>query len=117
ETDASDYALGAVCSQYDGDGKLRPIAYYSQKLLPAEMNYQVYDKELIAIVCAFKHWRHYLEFSSQSTTIFTDHRNLEYFSTTRHLSRRQVRWSELLADFHFVIKYRPGSQNAAADAL
>lgn len=117
ETDASDYALGAVCSQYDNDGRLHPIAYYSRKLLPAEMNYQVYDKELLAIVCAFKHWRHYLEFSSQPTTIFTDHRNLEYFSTTRHLSRRQVRWSELLADFHFVIKYRPGSQNAAADAL
>src|SRR4051812_10899224 len=63
ETDASDYALGAVCSQYDDDGLLHPVAYYSRKLISAEMNYQIYDKELLAIVCAFKHWRHYIEFS------------------------------------------------------
>lgn len=117
EPDASDYALGAVISQYDDDGVLHPVAYYSRKLLPAEMNYQIYDKELLAIVCAFKHWRHYLEFSSAATEVLTDHRNLEYFTTTRHLSRRQVRWSEILSDYHFVIKYRPGSLNGAADAL
>jgi hypothetical protein len=117
EPDASDYALGAVCSQHDDDGLLHPIAYYSRKLLPAEINYQIYDKELLAIVCAFKHWRHYLEFSASATEVLTDHRNLEYFTTTRHLSRRQVRWSEVLSDYNFVIKYRPGSLNGAADAL
>lgn len=117
ETDASDYALGAVCSQFDDENRLRPIAYYSRKLLPAEKNYQIYDKELLAIVAAFKHWRHYLEFSANATTVLTDHRNLEYFATTRQLSRRQVRWSEVLSDFNFVIKYRPGTQNSAADAL
>src|SRR6201999_276085 len=115
--DASDYALGAVCSQYDDEGRLHPIAFYSRKLLPAEMNYQIYDKELLAIVVAFKHWRHYLEFSSRPTEVLTDHKNLEYFTTTRSLSRRQVRWSEILSDFCFTIKYRPGVQNAAADAL
>lgn len=117
EADASDYALGGVCSQYDEFGHLHPIAYYSRKLISAEMNYQIYDKELLAIVCAFKHWRHYLEFSSLTTEVLTDHRNLEYFTTTRNLSRRQVRWSEVLSDFNFIIKYRPGSQNAAADSL
>jgi hypothetical protein len=117
EPDASDYALGAVCSQYGEDGLLHPVAFYSRKLLPAEMNYQIYDKELLAIVCAFKHWRHYLEFSASATEVLTDHRNLEYFTTTRHLSRRQVRWSEVLSDYNFVIKYRPGSLNGAADAL
>lgn len=117
EADASDYALGAVCSQYDDAGLLHPVAFYSRKLLPAEMNYQIYDKELLAIICALKHWRHYLEFSTSTTEVLTDHRNLEYFTTTRHLSRRQVRWSEVLSDFNFVIKYRPGSQNAAADSL
>ena len=45
ETDASDIAIGAVCSQYDHDGLLHPIAFYSRKLLPAEINYQIYDKE------------------------------------------------------------------------
>jgi transposase InsO family protein len=117
ETDASDFALGAVCSQYDENDILHPIAYYSRKLLSSEVNYQIYDKELLAIVAAFKHWRHYLEFSTHSTEVLTDHRNLEYFMTTRNLSRRQVRWSETLSDFNFVIKYRPGSQNRAADAL
>ena len=117
ETDASDYALGAVCSQSDPDNVLHPIAFYSRKLLPAEINYQIYDKELLAIIAAFKHWRHYLEFSQESTVVITDHLNLKYFSSTRNLSRRQVRWSEILSDFNFTIEYRPGKQNAAADAL
>jgi hypothetical protein len=117
ECDASDFALGAVCSQPNSDGILRPIAFYSRKLLPAELNYQIYDKELLAIVSAFKHWRHYLEFSITPTIVLTDHKNLEYFTTTRALSRRQVRWSEILADFNFTIQYRPGKSNGAADAL
>lgn len=117
ETDASDYALGAVCSQADADGVAHPVAFFSRKLLPAEQNYQVYDKELLAIIAAFKHWRPYLEFSSEATIVLTDHKNLEYFTTTRNLSRRQVRWSEILADYNFVIHYRPGKQNGAADAL
>lgn len=117
ETDASDFALGAVCSQTDSQGNTHPIAYYSRKLLPAEQNYQVYDKELLAIIAAFKHWRPYLEFSNQATVVLTDHKNLEYFTTTRSLSRRQVRWAEILADYNFVIRYRPGNQNGAADAL
>ena len=86
EPDALDYALGAVCSQYDDEGRLHPIAFYSCKLLPAEMNYQIYDKELLAIIAAFKHWRHYLEFSSQPTEVLTDHKNLEYFTTTHTLA-------------------------------
>jgi hypothetical protein len=117
ETDASDFALGAVCSQRSEDGALHPIAYYSRKLLPAEMNYQIYDKELLAIVSAFTHWRQYLEFSQQTTIVITDHKNLEYFKTTRNLSRRQVRWSEILSDYNFVIQYRSGKANGAADAL
>ena len=90
EADACNYALGAVCSQYDDEGRLHPIAFYSRKLLPAEMNYQIYDKELLAIVVAFKHWCHYLEFSSQQTVVLTDHKNLECFTTTHHLSHCQV---------------------------
>jgi hypothetical protein len=117
EADASDYALGAIFSQYDENGLLHPVAFYSHKLLPAEMNYQIYDKELLAIICALKQWHHYLEFSDQPTVVLTDHRNLVYFTTMRHLSCRQVHWSEILADFNFIIKYRPGSQNAAADSL
>ena len=117
ETDASDYALGAVCSQDDSEGVPHPVAFFSRKLLPAEQNYQIYDKELLAIIAAFKHWRPYLEFSREPTIVMTDHKNLEYFTTTRNLSRRQVRWAEILADYNFIIKYRPGKLNGAADAL
>lgn len=118
ETDASDFALGAVLSQKAADDGLNhPIAFYSRKLVPAELNYQIYDKELLSIVAAFKHWRHYLEFSVEPTLVLTDHKNLEYFSTTRDLSRRQVRWAEFLGDFNYTILYRPGKNNGAADAL
>jgi hypothetical protein len=117
ETDASDFALGAVCSQNDENGTPHPIAFYSRKLIPAEINYQIYDKELLAIVAAFTHWRHYLEFSQHTTIVITDHKNLEYFNTTRNLSRRQVRWSEILSDYNFIIQYRSGKANGAADAL
>ena len=117
ETDASDYALGAVCSQIAEDGLSHPIAFYSRKMLPAELNCQIYDKELLAIVAAFKHWRHYLEFSQEPTLVITDHKNLEWFSTVRALTRRQVRWAETLGDYIYKIVYRAGKLNAAADAL
>ncbi|CEP14088.1 hypothetical protein, partial, partial [Parasitella parasitica] len=110
--------LGAVCSQLGKDGIAHPIAFHTRKLLPAKINYQIYDKELLASVYAFKHWRHYLEFSAELTTVITDHKNLEYFTTTtRNLTRLQVRWSEILGDYHFNILYRPGKQNFVADVL
>ena len=61
ETDASDFALGAILSQYQDDGLLHPVAFYSQKFSSAEMNYHIYDKELLAIITAFEQWRHYLD--------------------------------------------------------
>ncbi len=71
ETDASDYALGAVLSQVFQDGT-HPIAYYSRKLSPAEQNYTIYDKEMLAVVAAIQEWRNYLEGSNQPFTIITD---------------------------------------------
>jgi len=60
ETDVSDFALGAILSQFGIDGLLHPVAFYSRKLPSAEINYQVYDKELLAIITAFEQWRPYL---------------------------------------------------------
>jgi hypothetical protein len=117
ETDGSDFALGAVLSQIQEDGKLHPIAFYSRKFTAAEINYEIYDKELLAIVAAFEQWRHYLCGAQHTTTVFTDHKNLLYYTTTRRLNRRQARWSMFLADFDFEIKYRPGSQQLKPDAL
>ena len=117
ETDASDFALGAVLSQYDAGNELKPVAFYSRQLLPAERNYEIYDKELLAIIDAFKEWRHFLQGGLHAVTILCDHKNLQYFMTTRQLSRRQARWSLFLSEFNFVLTYRPGSRNGKADLL
>src|SRR5690606_20273459 len=79
ETDASDNAIGAVCSQ-EHDGKQHPIAFYSRTLTLTEKNYHIHDKELLAIIEALQHWRHYTAYSKEKTTIFTDHKNLLYFT-------------------------------------
>ena len=86
-------------------------------MTPAKLNYPIYDKELLAIVAAFHEWRHLLLSSSRPITVFTDHNNLNYWTTARLLNRRQVRWSLFLADFSFYIQYRPGSQQIISDSL
>ncbi len=75
ECDASDFAVGAVLLERMESGNLHPVAYYSKKLLPAEMNYTVHDKELLAIVKAFEHWRHYLVGSPHRISVFSNHKN------------------------------------------
>lgn len=115
ETDASDKAIGACLTQ-EHDGKRHPVAYYSRKMSPAEQNYDVHDKELLAIVAALQHWRVYAE-GAPKLTILSDHKNLTYFTTTKVLTRRQARWSELLGQYKFEIRYTPGRENGRADAL
>ena len=115
ETDASDLAIGACLCQ-EKDSKWHPIAYYSRKMSAAEQNYDIHDKELLAVVCALQNWRVYAE-SCSELTIFTDHKNLLNFTTTKELNRRQVRWSELLGQYKFKILYTPGKDNGRADAL
>ena len=117
ETDASDYALAAILSQYGDDGELHPIAFRSRTFTGPELNYDVHDKELLAIYDAFQNWRPYLEGLQTPIDVVTDHKNLEYFSTTKLLTRRQVRWSEYLNAFHMVIRYRPGKLGGKPDAL
>jgi transposase InsO family protein len=117
ETDASDFALGAVLSQRDDENRLHPVAFHSRKFAPAEINYEIHDKELLAIVDAFKHWRRYLEGAHHQIQVFSDHQNLEYFTTTKVLNRRQARWAQELAGIDFKIYYRPGTQNGKPDAL
>ena len=117
ETDASDFAIGAIISQKDEKGLLHPIAFYSRKFTPAELNYEIYDKELLGIVEAFRVWRAYLEGAQHQITVITDHKNLEYFTTTKVLNRRQARWSEILGNYDFIIKYVSGTLNGKPDAL
>jgi len=117
ETDASDFAIGAVLSQRDNEGRLHPVAFHSRKFQPAEINYEIHDKELLAVVDAFKHWRRYSEGAAHQIQVFSDHQNLEYFTTTKVLNRRQARWAQELAGIDFRIYYRPGMQNGKPDAL
>jgi hypothetical protein len=117
ETDASDWASGGVLSQYDEDGVLRPVAYFSRKHSATECNYEIYDKELLAIIKSLEEWRPELQGTTDPFEIITDHKNLEFFTTTKALSQRQVRWSEFLSQFNFRIVYRPGAKAVRPDAL
>ncbi|QRW21225.1 Retrotransposable element Tf2 protein [Rhizoctonia solani] len=117
ECNASDYATGAILSQRNSEGKLAPVAYLSKSLSPAKKNYDIFDKELLAVIRAFKEWRHLLEGSELPVQVLTDHKNLEYFSTSQSLNKRQIRWANFLVDYNFQIIYRPGAQNKKADIL
>ena len=117
ETDASQYVCSGILSQQDGNGKWKPIAYRSKTMKPAECNYDVHDKELLAIVQALKEWRRYLKGSGQHFRVLTDHQNLIRFTTTKELTGRQIRWSEVLSGFDFKIEYRPGKEGGKPDAL
>ena len=117
ETDASNYAYGAVLSQKQEDGRYHPIGFMLKSMNPAERNYGIPDKEALAMVKGLQNWRHYLERTLLLVQILTDHKNLEYFSKPRILNRRQMRWLELLTHYFYEIFYRPGSKNCAADAL
>ena len=117
ETDASDHVSAGVFSQPDDEGLLRPVAFFSKKHSPAECNYEIYDKELLAVVLAFQEWRAELEGSPHQIKVLSDHKNLEYFMTTKQLNRRQARWAEYLSRFDFKIHYRPGRLGTKPDAL
>ena len=117
ETDASDFAKGAVLSQYGEDGRLHPVAFYSKKHSPAEINYDIHDKEMGAIVASFREWEHLLKSVESEISVFTDHKNLEYFNSTKVLTRRQARWAEDLAGYNFKVLYRPGLKNTKPDVL
>ena len=117
ETDASDYGVGGILSQYDENNEMHPVAFYSRSLNPAERNYEIYDKELLAIFACFKEWRHFLQGGMHQVTVLTDHKNLQYFMTTKQLTRRQARWSLFFSEFDFVLTYRPGTHSGAPDLL
>jgi len=117
ETDASDYAVTGILSTTCADREIRLVTYYSWTLTAPELNYDTHDKELLAIFKAFQNWHHYLEGSASPIDVVTDHKNLEYFSTSKVLSCQQARWSELLSQFNLVIHFCPGKLGAKPDTL
>ena len=117
ETDASDHAIAAILSIMLPDGEIRPVAFHSRTLSSSELNYDTHDKELLAIFEAFGKWRHYLEGAGTPIDVITDHKNLEYFATTKLLTRRQARWSEFLSQFNIIIRFHPGKLGTKPDVL
>jgi hypothetical protein len=109
--------MGAVLSQRLEDGCLHPIAFMSASFSPAELNYDTHDKELLAIIRAFEHWRIFLEGTKETVTVFTDHKNTEYWKTARTFNHHHARWYLTLVPLNFVITYRPGKQAKKPDAL
>jgi hypothetical protein len=116
ETDSSGFAMGAVLSQVLND-QLHPIAYHSCKMDKAKINNQIHDTEMLMIVSAFKARRCYFDGTTHSISVFTDHNNLEYFTTTNILNRRHGHWTQKLAGYDLKIFYQPGCANGKLVAL
>ena len=122
-TDASGYGVGAVLLQ-EGEPNPRtkkptqhPIAYYSATFTPTERNYDIYERELLAVLKALKHWRPHLAATEIPVTVLTDHANLTFWKNPQHVNRRVARWFAFLQDYNLVIKHVPGKLHAAADML
>ena len=117
QTDASNKATGAVLKQIDDSGTLHPCGFISHALTAAEQNYQIYDRELLAIIKGLTTWQHLLHGSPHTIIIHCNHKNLSYYHIAQHLTPRQARWSSFLSEFDLHIEHVPGTKLFEADAL
>jgi len=117
EMDASDYVMGGVLLMECEDGLWRPVAFLSKSLNEMERNYEIHDKEILAIVRGLEAWKHLLEGVHSKFEIWTDHKNLEYFMKAQKLNRRQARWALYLSQFDFTLKHVPETKMGKADGL
>jgi hypothetical protein len=96
---------------------LHPLGYFSRKLKDAQLNYNIHDKELLAIIDALNKWSTYCKSMEYKITILSDHKNLEYWQMKKDLNLRQALWAEQLANYDFAITYRPGKLAGKLDIL
>jgi hypothetical protein len=115
QRNTSDLAIGAVLLQKED--RVQPVAIYSKKMIATELNYDIQNKEILAIVSAFKEQRRYLEGAEHSILLFSDHNNLEYFTTTNVLICHQTRLAQKLSGYDCKIGFCPGNLNGKPDAL
>jgi len=99
------------------DEKWRLVAFISKSLSDTERNYEIHDKEMLAVVRCLEAWRHFLEGATTKFEIWTDHKNLEYFMKAQKLNRRQARWALYLSRFNFMLKHVSGSKIGKVDSL
>ncbi|KAI3373749.1 hypothetical protein L3Q82_022331 [Scortum barcoo] len=118
EVDASNEGIGAVLSKRSAaDNRIHPYAFLSCKLSSTERNYDVCNRELMAIKLPLEEWRHWLVGAEQPFIKWTDHKKVEYLKTAKRLNSRQVRWALFFSRFQFTLSYRPVSQKTKSDAL
>ena len=105
DTDASQYAIGAVLQQQDEKGGLHLITYLSKTLDQQQRGWDVYDRELFAVVEALKVWHRYLTGAKHQVLVQMDHNNLQYFKKPQNLNLRQARWMQEMADYNFLLEH------------
>jgi len=117
ESDASKYATGAVLSQLNSNGDRHPVAFLSKTFSPAERNYEIYDRELLAMIRALEEWQHYIQGSGHTTNVLSDHQNLTIYKEAWKLNRRQAQWFLFLSEYDIKLIHTPGKKMIESDAL
>ncbi len=115
--DALNYVKDETLSQYDDESVLYLMIFYSKSMILAEINYHIYDKNLLIIIRCFKHWRLKLKCSELFIQIFINHQALKIFMKNKQLSQRQVNYLNILSKFNFQIIFKSGKMNTKVDAL
>ena len=117
EADVSDFAMGGVLLMKCEDERWRPVVYIFKSLNEAKKNYEIHDKEMLAIIQCLEAWRHFLVGAKDQFEIWTNHKNLEYFMKAQKLNQRQARWSLYLSIFDFALKHVAYKSMGRADSL
>ena len=116
KADTSNYATGGVLSMKCSDEMWRPVTFISKSLSDTKRNYEIHDKEMLAVVRCLEVWRHFLEETVVKFEIWIDHKNLEYFMKAQKLNQRQARWALYLSRFNFTLKHIPESKMGKAES-
>ena len=115
--DALNYVKDEILSQYNNEKVLHSMIFYSKSMIFAEINYHIYDKKLLIIICCFEHWWFKLKCTELFIQIFINHQALKLFMKNKQLSQRQVNYLNILSKFNFQIIFRSGKINTKVDAL
>ncbi len=108
ECDALNFTTRAVLSQVQADSTHQPVAFMSKGFSDVEHNYQIHNKEMLAIMCVLDEWHHFLEGMAEKFEILMDHQNLAYFHDAQKLNHWQAHWSLFLLHFNFSLCHQPG---------